>query len=347
MRENNGLPVAEAAPATHMPPMISLVCTVKNEADNIAGLIDSMLAQSRPADEIVINDCASSDGTAAIVERAIAPGRLIRLVRGGNNIPSGRNNAIRHSHGTIIACTDAGLTLDSRWLERITGPLISGQADVVGGFFRAAPRSLFERALAATNYRDPGEINPATFLPFGQSVAFRRTAWQAVGGYPEWASHCEDLLFDLALRRAGLRFAFVPDALVYFRPRESLAAFARQYYNYARGDGVAGLWPRRYLLRYTSYAAGAALALGAQQRPWLALALLAGAAAYCRAPLRRFLAGQPRPGPRATAQALALIPLIRAVGDAAKMAGFPAGMLRRWRSPDLRQAVRAYRTRWL
>ena len=64
----------------------SLVCTVKNEADNIAMLLDSMLAQSRRPDEIVINDCGSDDGTDAIVERYIAAGHSVRLVRGGFNI---------------------------------------------------------------------------------------------------------------------------------------------------------------------------------------------------------------------------------------------------------------------
>src|SRR5689334_7303965 len=44
------------------PPMdaasqVSLVCTVRDEADNIAALLESMLAQTRPAGEIVVNDC--------------------------------------------------------------------------------------------------------------------------------------------------------------------------------------------------------------------------------------------------------------------------------------------------
>src|SRR5215212_1995008 len=101
---------------------VSLVCTVRDEADNIAALLDSMLAQSHPADEIVVNDCGSRDHTAAIVEQYSAAGHPIRLVRGGHNIPSGRNNAIRHAHGPLIACTDAGLTLDPFWLERIIAP---------------------------------------------------------------------------------------------------------------------------------------------------------------------------------------------------------------------------------
>lgn len=321
---------------------VAIACTVLNEADNVAGLLDSMLAQTRPADEIVINDCGSSDGTPAIVERFIAAGHAVRLVAGGSNIPSGRNNAIRHARAAIVACTDAGLTLDPAWLERIVAPIERGEADVVGGFFQPAPRSLFELALAATNYRDADEIRPEAFQPFGQSVAFRKDAWAAVGGYPEWASHCEDILFDMALKRAGFRFAFVPDALVHFRPRSSLRAFARQYYLYARGDGVARLWPRRHALRYATYAAlGATLGV-AHRWPALLLLPLLGGLAYTAAPLRRLRrrsAGLPA---RERVAAAALIPLIRLVGDAAKMAGYPVGIVRRRRSRDLRERVAAY-----
>jgi glycosyltransferase involved in cell wall biosynthesis len=321
---------------------VSLVCTVRDEADNIADLLDSMLAQRRPANEIVVNDCDSRDGTPAIVERYIAAGHPIRLVRGGHNIPSGRNNAIRHARGPLVACTDAGLTLDQRWLERIVAPLERGDADVVGGFFQPAPRSEFELVLAATNYRDPAEVDPATFLPFGQSVAFRKRAWEQAGGYPEWASHCEDILFDLALRRCGARFAFVPDALVYFRPRGSFRAFARQYFLYARGDGVAQLWGRRHLLRYATYMVGGLLLSVARRRPAALVPLLGGALAYSRAPLRRLRRRAPALAGRELLAAAALIPAIRLVGDVAKIAGYPVGVWRRLRSPELQGQVRAY-----
>lgn len=324
-------------------PRVSLVCTVRDEADNIAELLDSMLAQTHMPDEIVVNDCGSRDATAGIVQRYIAAGHPIRLVQGGHNIPSGRNNAIGHAAGPLIACTDAGLTLDPHWLERIIAPLARGEADVVGGFFRPAPRSLFELVLGATNYRDAAEIDPAHFLPFGQSVAFRKAAWQQAGGYPEWASHCEDLLFDMALQRAGCRFAFAPDALVAFRPRSSLPAFARQYFLYARGDGLANLWPRRHAIRYATYLAAALLLLAARHRPWLLGLLALGGAAYTRAPLRRLRKRAPTLGGRALAGAVALIPVIRITGDLAKIAGYPAGVLRRMRSPALRREICEYR----
>jgi glycosyltransferase involved in cell wall biosynthesis len=310
---------------------VSLVCTVKNEADNIAGLIRSMLAQSRPPDEIVINDCGSSDATAAIVRQQIEAGAPIRLVSGGHNISSGRNNAVLHAAGPIIASTDAGLTLDERWLELLVAPIERGEAEVVGGYSCPAPRSLFETALGATNFRAPHEIDGARFLPAGQSMAFLKEAWEVVGGYPEWLDHCEDLVFDRALRREGYRSAFVPAAVIYFRPRESLRAFARQYYNYARGDGVAGLWPLRHALRYGVYMALGLWALGLRRRPWLALLLPPALAAYTHKPYRRLLAATAGWAPERRLLALALVPPIKLVGDLAKMVGYPAGLLRRRR----------------
>ena len=322
---------------------VSIVCTVRDEADNIAALLDSMLAQTHPADEIVINDCGSRDATPAIVTRYIAAGHRIRLIYGGHNIPSGRNNAIAHADAPIIACTDAGLTLDPRWLERIVAPIECGAAELVGGFFRPEPRSLFELVLGATNYREPQEIDPATFLPFGKSVAFRKDAWARVGGYPEWASHCEDILFDLALRRTGARCVFAPDALVLFQPRGSLRSFARQYFLYARGDGVANVWPRRHAIRYVIYIVATALLLGAHRRPWLLALALPGGLAYSRAPLRRLHARAPALAPRELLAAAALIPIIRLVGDLAKMLGYPAGVWCRWRSAELRSEIEKYR----
>lgn len=312
---------------------ISLVCTVRDEADNIAALLDSMLAQSRQPDEIVVNDCMSRDATPAIVRAYAARDPRIRLVSGGHNISSGRNNAVREARGAIVACTDAGLTLDPGWLAAIVAPIERGEAELAGGFFAPAPQSLFELTLGAVNYPDAAEVDPAKFLPFGNSIAFRKELWEQVGGFAEWLSHSEDLYFDLAAERAGFRRAFAPAALIHFRPRSSLRAFARQYYLYARGDGVAGLWARRHALRYGAYgglliALALAARLPAARLP-VALLLGLGAAGYTARPYRRLwgrLRGRAA-GERACA--LALVPLIRLVGDLGKMAGYPVGLLRR------------------
>ena len=73
------------------------------------------------------------------------------------------------------------------------------------------------------------DVDPATFLPSSRSVAFRKSAWEAASGYPEWLDYCEDLVFDLALADHGLTCRFAPGAIVRFRPRGSLRGFWKQY----------------------------------------------------------------------------------------------------------------------
>jgi len=317
----------------HRRPRVSLVATVKNEADNIAALLDSMLAQTRPADEIVINDNGSTDETAAIVQRFIAQGHPLKLVRGGFNIPSGRNNAIRNAQGPLIAVCDAGLTLPTHWLETIIAPLEQGVADIVGGFYEPAPQSIWELVLGATNYPDVHEVDPATFLPSGQSVAFTKTAWEAVGGYPEWANTCEDLIFDRELIKGEFRFAFEPHAATQFRPRSSPAAYFTQYYRYAHGDGVANLFARRHAIRYASYVGLFVILELARRWKSAILLLVPGVAFHTAKPYRRVWRRTKELTLGKRAFALALVPLIRLIGDVAKMLGYPVGVWRRFTRP--------------
>ncbi len=326
---------------THTEADVSLVLTVRNEEHSIAPLMDSILAQTvRPA-EVIIVDGGSTDRTPDIV-RAYSDLLPVKLIeKPGANISEGRNEGIRAASHDIVAVTDAGVRLDPHWLEALVKAL-SGEGscvDVAGGFFLPDPHSPFEVAMGATVLPALEDVHPDTFLPSSRSVAFRRTVWAAVGGYPEWLDYCEDLVFDLRLKENGCRFRFVPQAVVYFRPRSSLRAFFVQYYRYARGDGKADLWRGRHAIRYTVYTLGPVLALLAWRHrtsywaiPAVALLLLAGAA-YCRRPYMRLwphLRGMPLP---ARLYALALVPVIRLVGDVAKMVGYPVGVWWRLTGP--------------
>lgn len=332
--------------------MISLIFTVRNESASLPALLDSLLAQTRPPDEIVITDGGSVDDTLAILHsyRDRLPLRL--LEEPGCNISRGRNLAIHAAGGDLIAVTDAGVRLAPDWLQRLSDPLLADPGvQAVAGFFRADPRSTFELALGATTLPLAGEIDGRRFLPSSRSVAFRKRAWQAVGGYPEWLDHCEDLVFDLRLRRLCGPFVFAPGAIAHFRPRPSLPAFFRQYYRYARGDGVAGLWTKRHLIRYATYllALPTLLAAGRLFGPlWWGLLTLAGLA-YLARPLQRLWhlrerdVSRPgaarrrgRSGRGAWLPALPLLPLIRVTGDLAKMLGWPAGLRQRRRHPPPR-----------
>ena len=305
---------------------ISVIVTVRNEEETIEALVQSLLRQTRAPDEIVIADGGSTDRTVEIIKRLIRHGAPIELLCcPGANIAAGRNRAILAATGEIICCTDAGTRLDSEWLDQISKPFEQG-ADVAMGFFQADPQSTFEWALGATTLPDQDEIDPNRFIPSSRSIAFRRVVWQAVGGYPEWLDYCEDVVFDLALRRAGFRFAWVPEAKVAYRPRTTLRSYFRQYYLYARGDGKANLWPRRHAIRYLTYlAAPLVFVLGFwYNRAWLGL--LVGAGVYLSRPYRRLArSGQDRSRAQRTI-GWALVPGLRMAGDVAKMVGYPLGV---------------------
>lgn len=314
---------------------VSVICTVLNEGQAIHKLLDSLAQQTRRPDEIIIVDGGSSDDTVAILED-FAQRRSLSLrviVAPGANISRGRNLAIEAAAGPIIASTDAGVRLDPRWLEELLRPFEAtpGPA-VVAGFFTPDPHTAFEVAMGATVLPAVSDINPATFLPSSRSIAFLKSSWRAAGQYPEWLDFCEDLIFDFRLRYEAGPFAFAPQAVVYFRPRGSLRAFFKQYYQYARGDGKADLWRKRHAVRYLTYLVGLPflLLLALRVSPkWALAGLLLGGLGMFYTPYRRLpsLWGKLSAGEKL--QAIWWIPLIRVTGDVAKMMGYPVGW--KWR----------------
>lgn len=321
---------------------VTVIVTVRNEAASIWHLLDSLAAQTEPPDEIVIVDGGSTDGTAEIIRAhpLTTSGTLRLLVREGSNISQGRNAAITAATGEIIAATDAGVRLTREWLRELLRPfrVETPPPDIVSGFFAPDVDTPFEVAMGATVLPEVGDIKPAKFLPSSRSVAFRRAAWEAVGGYPEWLDYCEDLVFDLKLRHVGYRFRFAPQALVYFRPRSTLRAFFRQYYRYARGDGKADLWRKRHAVRYATYLLALPLLayLGLMRSLWWWGLLLAGGMGMFWTPYRRLWPRLRALDMAGRLQAILAVPVIRITGDIAKMIGYPVGVWWRWRTPAAR-----------
>jgi len=313
---------------------VSVIATVLNEEATIDALLDSLQRQTRAPDQVVIVDGGSNDGTLdklyARAERARS--WLTALSLPGSNISQGRNAAIAAAHGDIIVSTDAGVRLEDDWLEQITEPFTARpRPDVVSGFFVPDPQTPFEFALGHMTLPRLDEIDPARFDPSSRSVAFTRKAWASVGGYPEWLDYCEDLLFDFALRDAGYRFAFAPNAVVHFRPRTSLTSFFKQYYRYARGDGKADFWRYRHAIRYATYACVPVLvALAIAHHPAWWIVLGAGMLAILRRPLRRLGPALRDASLWEATRAMLWMPLIQFAGDMAKITGYPVGVWWRW-----------------
>ena len=306
---------------------ISVIATVKNEGDAIRPLLDSLTFQTLLPHEIVIADGGSTDNTLDVLREYQQYLPLKIVDASDSNISQGRNIAIGAATGEIIAATDAGVVLSPRWVDEVTRPIREGSAEVVSGWFEPDPYTDFEVVMGATVLPALADVEPESFLPSSRSIAFRKSAWERVRGYPEWLDFCEDLIFDMELRDAYGSFPFAPKAVAYFRPRGSMRAFAKQYYLYARGDGKADLWRKRHAIRYATYVIGLPfvlwrIATGGKDG-WLLL--LTGWLAYCRRPYARLWANTHGWRIPARLWAFALVPVIRFVGDGAKMVGYLVG----------------------
>lgn len=333
---------------------VTVICTVLNENESIRTLLDSLVQQTARPNEIIFVDGGSTDDTVAILEQYTADYTLPLqvIVAPGANISQGRNMAIEAATSTIIASTDAGVRLDKHWLRELLKPFQSQPAPtVVSGFFVASPHSAFEVAMGATVLPLVSDINPTTFLPSSRSIAFRKESWERAGRYPEWLDYCEDLVFDFRLREETGSFAFAPQALVYFRPRSTLQAFFKQYYQYARGDGKADLWRKRHIIRYLTYLAVLPLGitLGAAVSAWWWLGLILGGVGMFYTAYRRLFLSWGSLSNLEKFQLLWWVPVIRITGDMAKMIGYPVGW--KWRlerlssQPELRWQHRKHQTR--
>jgi glycosyltransferase involved in cell wall biosynthesis len=303
-----------------------LIGTVLNAAGNVDEFLASLHAQTRRPDEVVIVDGGSTDGTADLLRSA---GGITVIDEPGANIARGRNVAVASAAHDVLAVTDVDCVLDPDWLRHLLLPIDEG-ADVAMGFYTPIADGLLQRCTAAVNLPlDASDVDPRRFMPSARSLAFRRDALEAVGGYPEWLAIGEDMWVNHRWRELGLDMRFVAEAVVHWRLRPSLASTWRQYFRYARGDAQAGMYPERHALRYGVYAGGLLAARSRARLP--RVAATAGALAYARAPVRR--AWSRLDGPAERAAAVVLVPALMAWIDAAKMSGYAAGLLGRARRP--------------
>ncbi|MCM1567462.1 MAG: glycosyltransferase [Dehalobacter sp.] len=222
---------------------VSVICTVRNEAKSISALIDTLLGGERAPDEIVIVDGGSSDDTTRIIESYAKKNPSIRLItKGGVNISQGRNIAIQNAKYDIIASIDGGCIADKKWLKKLIEPFEKDPTvDYSVGFYLPGPRSKFEEVVGDLLFPRLENVDHEKMAPSVKSMAFKKKCWETVGGFPEWLYSGEDNLFVTKFREKSYKDVFIPDAVVYWRPRSNLKGVYKQYFIYSKGAAEANI----------------------------------------------------------------------------------------------------------
>lgn len=197
-----------------------------NGARYLERTIQSVLAQSRSADDIMVIDDGSTDGSANVTKSF--PVRLIQHQR-NKGLAEARNTAIAAARGDVLAFIDVDALADSDWL----GVLLSGYVDgTVGGVGGQGVESVirsradrWRREHASQSHGDrPKEV---AFL-FGLCMSFRLEALRTVGGFnPLFRTNAEDMDIGLRLNAAGYRLRYLPGAKVYHQRTDDEASLMK------------------------------------------------------------------------------------------------------------------------
>ena len=128
-------PVLPEVKSNHdLPPCLTAVMPVYNEAGTVAEVVRMVLEQ-RPVQQLVIVDDCSQDGTWAQLEPLAKNDSRIKLVR--HEVNQGKGAALRtgisHATSDIVIIQDADLEYDPAEYFRLLIPILSGKADVVFG----------------------------------------------------------------------------------------------------------------------------------------------------------------------------------------------------------------------
>ena len=285
-------------------PMVSVIIAIRNEAPHLIDCLESLATLDYPRDrlEILLIDDGSSDGSAELLHdfHDRHPWvQAIRLEGDAKQLP-GKAGAVYRgitgSRGEIIAMTDADCRVPPGWIRHLLAAFDDG-VGLVGGFTflesTARKRTCFE-AVQALDWLFLLGIaaaaikmgKPLTWM--GNNMAFRRRAYEDVGGYPALG---HNLIEDFALLNAisretewKVRITPSNQAAVLSLPVGSLSALYNQRRRWALG--IRQVRPFGKLLLVTSFLAhlGAAAGLICCRPAALAVLalLLAGDLAVCR-----------------------------------------------------------------
>ncbi|GGO88122.1 hypothetical protein GCM10012280_28150 [Wenjunlia tyrosinilytica] len=233
-----------------------MIMPVLNEERHLRTAVEHILRQDYAGEvEVVIALGPSTDRTDDIAAELVAEtadrptGRVHTVPNPTGRTPAALNAAIKASRHPVVVRVDGHGMLTPDYISTAVRLLEETGAANVGGIMHAEGENDWEKAVAAAmtskigvgnaSFHTGGDAAPAETVYLG---VFRREVLEQQGGYNEEFIRAQDWELNYRIREAGGLIWFSPRLRVSYRPRPSVKALAKQYYNYGR-------W-RRIVTRY-------------------------------------------------------------------------------------------------
>jgi succinoglycan biosynthesis protein ExoA len=221
---------------------VSLIAACRNESKHVRLFLDSLLAQDLEGFDwqILIADGMSNDGTRQILQQYAARNPRIVIVDNPKKIVStGLNSAIQAASGEIILRMDAHTEYAANYVKKCVEALRATGADNVGGPARTKADGLSARAIQAA-YHSRFSTGGASFhderyTGYVDTVTYgcwRKATLLKLGLFDEQLVRNQDDELNLRITRAGGKIWQSSEITSWYRPRITLSALFRQYFQY-------------------------------------------------------------------------------------------------------------------
>ena len=224
-------------------PAISVILPVLNEESHLEGAVLSVLSQDyRGPLEIILALGPSRDRTNEIAAKLASQDNRVKMLDSPTGkTAAGLNLALAASKSPVVVRVDGHAQIPNNYISLIVEILNKTGAVNVGGVMAAVGTTAFERAVAGA-MRSPLGVGASRFHTGGEAGevdtvylgAFRREALVAIGGFDERFTRAQDWELNFRLRENGGVIYFDPRLHVTYRPRSSVGALAKQYFEYGR-----------------------------------------------------------------------------------------------------------------
>lgn len=210
------------------------------------------LARQNRQHTVIVLD---NGGSAETTERVASEWPAVRLIRSQENLSfaAACNRGVEQGDGEVVVLLNNDVYCRPDWLERLVAPLEAEPAtgsvacllvqpgeqliDSVG--LCADPTLAGFPRLAGQAVARASDAQPALTGPAGGAAAYRRSAWEQVGGLDEAIfAYSEDLDLALRLRGADWGAAVVPEAVAVHLGSAThghRTAWQRRHAGFARG----------------------------------------------------------------------------------------------------------------
>ncbi len=229
---------------------MSIAIPARNEERNIGAAVDAALATG--ADEVVVLDDESTDGTLGILQTRRRRSSRLRVLRGAP-LPRGWVGKVRACHRLAeatrspwILFVDADVRLEPDALERMFGLVEAHRADVLTALPAQLMGGWFERAVVPLLHLTYMSWLPLLLVPWTRSTRFlaangqllfvAREAYRTIGGFASVKDAIvDDMAFCAQAKRAGRRVLFADGrhlarCRMYRSPKEVWEGFSKNLY---------------------------------------------------------------------------------------------------------------------